>query len=333
MLRGPGVDHRSDPFVTIRSLPMRVTAELFDSLRRRVRAFSHESKRLHGDADALHRTRVASRRLRELLPILRLDADTTRKLSRRLRQVTRRLSDVRDFDVLISLIADLHRDRRYSKKTLKTVEDSVAERRKDAHERLAARLPPAKIQRLARRLKRVVRHLESGDEPDRRAGKPRLVHASVWALEARTARRAERVREAVQSAGTVYAPVALHNVRIALKKLRFALELQAEAQQQRAARDVAALKTSQDVLGRLHDVQVLIDYAREMQESQTGPDKGGASRDLGALLRMLERDCRHLHARYVRNSSSLIAIAADAGSMNVAAARAARRELRRHRLA
>ena len=70
----------------------------------------------------------------------------------------------------------------------------------------------------------------------------------------------------------------------------------------------------------------------EMQESQTGPDQG-ASRDLAALLRMLERDCRHLHARYVRNSSSLIAIAADAGATNVTAARAARRELRRDRLA
>ena len=37
---------------------------------------------------AVHWTRVASRRLRELLPVLGLDGDSARKLSRRLKRVT-----------------------------------------------------------------------------------------------------------------------------------------------------------------------------------------------------------------------------------------------------
>ena len=303
---------------------MRVPAELFDSLRRRVSVFSRESKRLHRDADALHRTRVTSRRLRELLPILRLDAATTRKLNRRLRRITRRLGVVRDFDVLIALVAELHRDRRYSKKALKALEGSVEAQRNEARQRLEARLPKVKLQRLARRLKRVARQLESGDESDRHAGKPRWARASLWAIEARATRRAERVRAAIEAAGTVYAPAALHQVRIALKKLRFALELKAEAENQRAVRDIAVLKTSQDLLGRLHDFQVLLDHAREMQESQASADPT-ALRELGALVRTLERDCRQLHARYVRHTSSLVAIAADAGASTV------HRELRRDR--
>jgi hypothetical protein len=44
-----------------------------------------------GDTRALHRTRVASRRLRELLPMLRLEPDQVGKLGRRLRRVTARL--------------------------------------------------------------------------------------------------------------------------------------------------------------------------------------------------------------------------------------------------
>ena len=69
---------------------MLLPAELYESLRKRLTVFSHKSKRID-DVDALHRTRVASRRLRELLPVLRLDGRTTRKLDRRLKRVTKRL--------------------------------------------------------------------------------------------------------------------------------------------------------------------------------------------------------------------------------------------------
>ena len=59
-----------------------------------------------GDVRAIHRTRVASRRLRELLPVLQLDPDTTAKLIRRLRKVTRQLAHVRS-STLLPLIEEL----------------------------------------------------------------------------------------------------------------------------------------------------------------------------------------------------------------------------------
>jgi len=43
-----------------------------------------------GDVDALHRTRVASRRLREVLPVLQLDPDVARKLNRPVKLVATR---------------------------------------------------------------------------------------------------------------------------------------------------------------------------------------------------------------------------------------------------
>src|SRR6266704_224163 len=57
-----------------------------------------------GDVTALHRTRGASRRLRELIPVLQLDHNVARKLGRRLRKITRRLGAIRELDVLLLLI-------------------------------------------------------------------------------------------------------------------------------------------------------------------------------------------------------------------------------------
>ena len=49
--------------------------------------------------------------------------------------------------------------------------------------------------------------------------------AWLWALDARLARRAGRVRSAIHVAGTLYAPESLHNVRIALEKVEQHVQL------------------------------------------------------------------------------------------------------------
>lgn len=287
---------------------MRVPAELYASLRKRVTVFSHHSKRIDdGNADALHRSRVACRRLRELLPVLRLDGHTTRKLDRRLRRVTRRLGAVRDLDVLMGLIGELQRDRRYSKGALGALQTAVEEKQKAARQELKAKLPAQKLQKITRGLKRAARQVD-GDAGEVQATKHRLLKTTVWVIEARAARRATRLRAAIEAAGTVYVPATLHQVRIALKKLRFALELSAEVRGQRATREISALRNAQGLLGRLHDLQVLTDHVRDMQASRVDSDPAGW-RDLASLVRVLERDCRALHARYVRASPKLLTIA------------------------
>jgi CHAD domain-containing protein len=301
---------------------MPIPAELYESLRKRLTVFSHKSKRIDDDIDALHRTRVASRRLRELLPVLRLDGRTTRKLDRRLRRVTKRLGAVRDLDVLMVLIEELRRDRRYSKTALAAVQSMVEDKRKIARERLKAQLSSGRLQKITRRLKRVARELQADDAQTNGGGKRRRAQATAWAIEARAARRAARVLETIEAAGTVYAAAPLHQVRIALKKLRFALELTAELEHRPAARDIATLKASQDLLGRLHDLQVLIEHASDIQATRLVIDPV-AWRELGLLIRILERDCRKLHARYVRNASRLAEIAKSAIASTARVTRAA----------
>src|SRR5450432_1890131 len=78
-------------------------------LRKRVDRFTSVLHAVEqGEVRALHRARVASRRLREQIPMLQLESGAARKLGRRLRKVTARLGTVRELDVLLLLIDELH---------------------------------------------------------------------------------------------------------------------------------------------------------------------------------------------------------------------------------
>ena len=247
---------------------------------------------------AIHRTRVASRRLREVLPILQLDATLARKLGRRLKRVTERLGAVRELDVLMLLLDDLRQDRKYAPRALQRTADAVSEERARARDRLMSRLPVNELRRLARKLDGVARDLEGADTTPRRAS------AWRWAVDARVAQRAGRLDRAVQAAGSVYLPERIHQVRIGVKKLRYAVELGNEIAGRSGSADARALKRSQELLGQLHDVQVLIDWVRQVQASLNPPDLA-AWRELDALVRGLENSCRRMHARYMRQRATL----------------------------
>lgn len=288
---------------------MHEAAHLYSPFRERLDAFGLELDRVHaGDVEALHRTRVASRRLRELLPLLALDFDITRTLSRRLRKVTRLLGPVRELDVLLLLVEELAEDRRLSAAALRPIGATAAMARVSARASLSAKLPTAKLERLVHELERASKSLQSRHaKPDHSDANGRG-RAWLWALEARLVHRAARVREAVETAGTVYVPEQLHRVRIAVKKLRYTAEVAADATRRHIAADVAALKTAQGLLGRLHDLGVLLLRAREAQAQLCPPDLI-AWRDLSSLVDVVDADCRRLHARYMRNRTELMAIA------------------------
>jgi CHAD domain-containing protein len=275
----------------------------YDLLRRRLDLFTRMLPGVEeGDARALHRTRVASRRLRELLPILQLDNDLTRKLGRRLRRVTTRLGSVRELDVLILLLDELHESGRYHEGGLSRVAGAVAHERDEQRKKLAAKLPVAELRRMADKLDDVAEELEAAP----RASTRRCEAAWRWAVEARIARRAERLLRAMREAGAVYLPERLHVVRIALKKLRYAVELASDIAGDKKNPDLRTLRHAQDVLGRMHDLQVLIDRVRQIQAASASDIR--AERELEAIVDTLENDCRRLHARYVRDRTALGAL-------------------------
>jgi hypothetical protein len=123
-------------------------------------------------------------------------------------------------------------------------------------------------------------------------------------LVARVGQRARRLRTAIQNAGQVYAAEQLHFVRIAVKKLRYALELVADSRLAAVRPMVNTLKRAQETLGRLHDLQVIEHHVAAVQAlppTRRGADANG----LNVIARMLADECRHIHARYVKQVPAL----------------------------
>ena len=244
-----------------------------------------------GEAKSVHRARVATRRLREIVPVLQLDGPTAHKLSRKLRTATTRLGAVREHDVLLQLVDELHDARRASGDALARVGMAVSRDRDAARERLLARMPVDDMRRLARKLRTAAEDIDAHD-----AQASRVVR---WALDARVTRRASRLAGALRDAGSVYLPERLHAARIAIKKLRYVLDVAGEILGAPAQEDIALLRRAQDALGRMHDLQVLIDRVRAVQAT-LAPPSITVWRALDTLVRVLDDDCRRLHARYMR---------------------------------
>jgi CHAD domain-containing protein len=287
---------------------MPVSAHRSELLKSRVVRFTRVLQGIEqGDVRALHRARVGSRRLRELLPVLQLDADTTKKLVRRLRKITTRLGAVRELDVLLLLTAELQDTLQGLSSSLRYVGAGIAKDRDAARKHLSGHLPVNGMRRIAAKLNRVVREL-SAMEGAAAPAAPGAARAWRWAIDARIAQRADRLARAIRAAGAMYVPERLHEARIALKKLRYALELSAEASGGRTSPTLRRLKRAQDSLGRMHDLQVLIDRVREAQASLAMPNLTTVH-DLDALVVALENECRRLHARYVHERDALTTIA------------------------
>ena len=241
--------------------------------------------------------------------MLQLDPGKAHRLRRRLRRVTTRLGAVRELDVLLLLVDEVHVARRSGNSALGRVGISVAKDRDDARKRMSARLPIAGLRRLAQKLERVGEQLRPAEASSSRAA------ARKWrlAVDAQVAGRASRLSAALADAGAIYLPERLHAVRIAVKKLRYGLELATELAGGKNGAGLKALKRGQDVLGRMHDLQVLIERLRQTQASLTPPSLT-VWRDLDEIVVSLEDECRRLHARYMRSRDQLAAIAESLGA-------------------
>jgi len=283
----------------------------YDLLRKRLDAFTRMLPDIEkGDVRAVHRTRVASRRLRELLPILQIEADAARKLGRRLRRITDGLGSVRELDVLTMLLDELHESGRHGSSGLSRIATTVVRERNAARKRLRAKLPAAELWRVANKLGDVAQELQTDAESGKRE------QAWRWAIEARVASRAERLSAAMRDAGAVYLAERLHAVRIALKKLRYAVELGVEAAGEKKNPHLKTMKQMQEILGHLHDRQVLIDRIRQIQAGATADLR--SERELEAIVDGLENECRRLHGRYVRDRASVAAACARVGAASQA---------------
>jgi len=237
-----------------------------------------------------------------VLPVLQLEGKVASDLGRRLRKVTKRLGTVRELDALF-VLGDAYQELvRDDVRPLTRVISAIGQERSVARDRLLARLPVTPLRRLASKLEKVADALVDREKGHGRARGWR------WAIDARVANRAAVLKRSIDTAGAVFLPARVHDVRIAIKKLRYSVELEAEVSADKSwNRDLTILKRIQDLLGRLHDRQVLIERVRHVQASLTPPDLV-VWRGLGNLVTTIENECRQLHGRYVRDAAALVAL-------------------------
>ncbi len=255
----------------------------------------HLREAVAGDGVGVHQARVASRRLREAVPVLATGLKNTgaKKARKKIRRVTKALGCVRELDVTISLLDELARKEAVPRIALEHVRAYVVHEQERRRATMLKRLEKVNVEKLDRRLASLSEALQNAETDGWRE-----------TLAARLLKRAKRLREAVEAAGQMYEAERLHAVRIAAKKLRYAMEVAAETGVRAAARPVRTIKRAQDTLGRLHDLQVLQSYVATVQAKPaegTVPDSG-----LEILSRLLEDNCRFLHAKYLSSVPSLL---------------------------
>jgi CHAD domain-containing protein len=251
-----------------------------------------------GDPASVHAARTSTRRLRALLPLLALGARTTRQHARRLRRAGRRLGRLRDLDTQLVLVLELQR-LDGDGVLVRHLRRALSEERTAAYERLAGRTLERKLERIVDELRAAVR----GAEPESAA----RAHALLTEARTQVVRRTRALRERVEEAGALYEADRIHQIRIGAKKLRYAAEVSAEASGRPSAADLRLLRRTQDILGRLHDVQVLLDRIRAMDRGDGSPSVV-RPREYSRVVNLLETRCRRLHARFLRERPALIAL-------------------------
>lgn len=255
---------------------------------------------LAGDATGVHQARVASRRLREVVPVLAADPTLERAARRAIRTITRALGPVRELDVSRQWYASIAPATPLGAGARAALERALVTARAAAMRAAVRALTPARLQAVWTSLD----VLAASAGPSR----PEIVAV----VGGRIARRAAGLEAAVATLGTLYSAERLHAVRIAVKQLRYALEVAGELRTRATAADRRALRAAQDLLGQAHDLHVLGGLvrragARVVSRSRT------AARDLRRLSRDIESRCRALHGTFLGQRHQLAALAARVG--------------------
>jgi CHAD domain-containing protein len=216
--------------------------------------------RLGSDPEALHKMRVAVRRLRAFMRVARpiLDRGWADDLRAELKWIGRALGAVRDHDVLlIHVLAQAETLPSPDVGALGLIVEGIERQRETSREEMLEALSSPRYLELLGRV-------ELAGEAPHWNGKRR----SVRKLAADEFKKLERAIKALDPAPS---DTELHRLRVRGKRARYAGELAEAAVGKKARRFVARAKTVQDVLGEHQDGVVADERVRELARSQSNP--------------------------------------------------------------
>jgi CHAD domain-containing protein len=252
----------------------------------------------NGDVNAIHQARVATRRVRAALPIV-TRGSKGRKLTKVVSRLTRALGGVREHDVALLTLDELASDASVSREGIDLLRTILREERERLFADMALEIERVNLEKLQRKALAAAHHKLDAQGPALSDAK------RLRAVIKRSIRRALALQAAIDNAGGIYLPDRLHQVRIAVKKLRYVLEVARDLSRSRASARIRTLKTVQDLLGHMHDLEMLIMRIRALQGSDRAPTLR-VSAELDRLVRRLETECRQLHVRYMGFKKKLL---------------------------
>jgi len=250
-----------------------------------------------GEVEGVHQARVASRRLREVLPLLAetAEAETLDQLRLGLREITRCLGPVREIDVALADLAELEPTAPDHVVAIAAVRQAARLEREGAVGDIEHALADVQPHILARQVRQLARQINS---PSARV---RCAMIAAGQLQ----ERATDLQTAVATAGSIYAAGPLHEVRIALKKFRYALEVVAALGRLRPKKTLGDMKALQEVLGHLHDLYVLSARVRDAGAAAHAPRH---RKPLEAFATDIDDRVRQLHSRYLAERDILVPV-------------------------
>jgi CHAD domain-containing protein len=252
------------------------------------------------DAEGIHQSRVASRRLRELVPMLVSPpaAHDAAVLRRGLRSVTRLIGRSRELDVALGTLQAIESHTPGHAAAVAAVRAHVVRERAQAGREVRARVGRVNVSDLAAGTLALAGRSES----------PAAIRACARRVAARLGRRAGELELAVVHAGLIFAPGPLHGVRIALKKFRYALEVAERLGRFRLSGSMQRLKRMQNLLGDLHDLQVLGGLTRDVMAESPASRRS----ELESLVTSIDHAIRGLHSQFVTERESVVVLLARA---------------------
>ncbi len=247
----------------------------------------NEPAALAGQPEGVHQMRVALRRLRSLLSAVKtlLPRDERRAVAEQLAGLAAPLGPARNFDVFAAeLMQPLHR-KHQGERGWGELSAAVERMRDAAHDRVKEEILSARHTETVLRLLRWFdgygwRASEAAEEP--------ALAAPIGSVAAGTLdRRRRKVRQRSRHFAAL-TPKERHRLRIAVKKLRYTLELLRSLYPQRDVRRfVKQVKPVQDELGHANDIRVAYGLVIELGKTAEPAEPIAASG--GQLLELHER--------------------------------------------
>lgn len=264
-------------------------------LNERVRAlFRNLPRAMAGHDEPVHQIRVAARRLRVVLPLLtaKPEGRRVRRVMQMMRSLTRAAGRSRDLDVIVGLFEEVAGERARAVPEVKLLRRRLRAARSRSRVLMADELLDLEIAMMRRDLRRLL-----VQEPE-----------ALFAIYARLRRvrdlRGRALLSEMQALGERFDPVALHDQRRQVRRLRYAAEVGA-ALHDEPSDAPKRFKALQEQLGRIHDEVVLSEWLG--RQAAAAQRKGHF--ELVAAAQQLSNEfldrARALHQEYLDGAPSV----------------------------